>query len=126
MTSEAIEPDIEQFEPTQAQEAAAVIMRTGRTDYIGVAIQTTHRFRLMEFFAIENMAEAAGISRAEMINLVIASGLEAIRNALPKDVLEREQDFRRITPKQMIRMDKLYPGTLQAINSLNPSPLNQQ
>jgi hypothetical protein len=109
-------PQEHPFEPTDAQLAAAVIMGTGKTDYMGVGIQTTHRFRLLDFFAIENMATKAGLRRAEMINLVVAAGLCAIRDALPS-----EHDFRYITPEQVERMDKLYPGTAQTARAIAAS-----
>lgn len=76
-------------EPTPDQKAAAIVLRTGRSDYAGLTVPRSHRFHLLSHDRILALAEAGGVSFAHMLEEVIASGLHAIAQNLGPDHLEK-------------------------------------
>lgn len=76
-------------EPTPAQQAAAIVLRSGLSDYAGFTVPRSHRFRLHNHDRILALAEAAGVPFAHMLEEVIASGLHAIEQALGPEHLDK-------------------------------------
>lgn len=77
------------FERTEAELLASIVMRTGSTRYMGAAVQRSHRFPYHLFTQIEKMAEVAGVPVSIIINQLIECGLEAVKKQLADDIVKK-------------------------------------
>jgi hypothetical protein len=77
------------YEPTEAEMLASIVAGTGRTSYIGAAVQRSHRFPYLLFIQIENMAKVADAPVSAIINQLIACGLESVKKELPQNVVKQ-------------------------------------
>jgi hypothetical protein len=73
-------------EPSKAEMLAALVAGTADESYSTVSIQRSHRFPLLLFIQIENLAKQANVPVSVIINELIECGLEALREELPEDM----------------------------------------
>lgn len=76
-------------EPSQAEHLAAILTGKGKTSTNTSSVQRSHRFPIYEFVLIENMAKIADCSVSAMINQILAVGIDAMYDHLPKDLVEK-------------------------------------
>lgn len=72
---------------TPVEKAAAIVRQTWRTDYVGLTVPRSHRFRLVNHDRILALAEAAAVPFSVMLEEVIESGLHAVEQVLGDDYL---------------------------------------
>jgi hypothetical protein len=65
--------------PSKAEMAASVIAKTGKHDARGELVPTSLRIPSWVMCELDAMAAHSGQSRAQIINLVLGAGLEAIK-----------------------------------------------
>lgn len=78
-------------ERTSAQQLAALVRGTAKTEWIGQSIQRSHRFPIHIFGQIENMAKMSNHSVSTVIDLLLEAGLESVKKELPPELIEQVQ-----------------------------------
>lgn len=76
-------------DPTPAQATAAIVRRKGQSEYAGMTVPRSHRFRLHNHDRILALAEAAGVPFSHMLEEVLEAGLHAIEQELGEDHLKQ-------------------------------------
>lgn len=76
-------------EPTPAQQAAAIVRKTEVSEYAGLTVPRSHRFRLPNHDRVLALAEAGGVPFSHMLEEVIEAGLHAIEQELGKRHLDK-------------------------------------
>ena len=79
----------EDYEPTKAEMLANLVTGNAGLYQTGATVQRSHRFPLIVMIEIENLAKVAGVPISVIINKLIECGLEAVRQELPSDVVDK-------------------------------------
>lgn len=84
--------------PNPIEFAADVVSRSGSMTYYGKTHQISVRLHTHNFLHIQAMAEAAGLTRSDMINRVLEAGIYAIREELTDEAGQNlDVAIRRVT-----------------------------
>jgi hypothetical protein len=73
-------------DPSEVEILASLVTGTGDYAHIMASVQRSHRFPVHLFEQIKNMARMGGVPVSMIINQLIASGLEALKQKLPEHV----------------------------------------
>jgi hypothetical protein len=87
-------------EPTAAEVLASLVAGSGQYMQATVSVQRSHRFPIGLFTQIENLAKMGGVPVSLIINQLIESGLEAVKENLPPETVAK---MTLITQKQLDR-----------------------
>lgn len=87
-------------ELSAAEMLASLVTGSGGYFHAQASVQRSHRFPLHLFAQIENLAKMGGVPVSLIINQLIESGLEAVKENLPPDTVAR---MTLITQKQLDR-----------------------
>ena len=90
----------ERDKPSAAEMLASLVTGSGGYGSIMASVQRSHRFPLHLFTQIENLATMGGVPVSLIINQLIESGLEAVKENLPPDTVAK---MTLITQKQLDR-----------------------
>lgn len=88
--------------PTITDHAVSMIMKTAASETAGLFVPTSHKLPVWLVAECEAMAEVAATTRAEMMSVILESGLQNVKDQLPEEVLGQIQ-----TQKSQIIAEKL-------------------
>ena len=69
-------------EPSKAEMLASLVTGHGDTAYTMVSVQRSHRFPVLMFAQIENLAKMGGVPVSMIINELLDCGLDALKAEL--------------------------------------------
>lgn len=90
----------EEYVPSPAEILAGLVLGTAALTQSEATVQRSHRFPLVLFKQIENMARMGGVPVSLIINQLIECGLVAVKHELPED---KRQEVSRMSTKQFER-----------------------
>lgn len=77
------------LEPTAAQMIAGLARGTAQYEEMEMKVQRSHRFPVGLFLQIENLASVSRVPVSMIINLLIESGLEAVKKEISPDLVRQ-------------------------------------
>ena len=81
----------EMFEPTKSQIVASIISRTGKSTTSSLAKSISYRVPVTTLARVDAMADQAGKSRNQMLNLLLDVALDQVGGDLSQAVFEEVQ-----------------------------------
>lgn len=86
-----------EFVPTAAQQLAAELQHTGKSQYTGLLFPVPTRLNLDIYSMVEALTHRAGTSRNKLVNQLLETGIEAVMNELDDDsALEIRSEANRV------------------------------
>lgn len=81
--------DLQEYRPSKVEMLASLVSGTANQSHTMATVQRSHRFPVYLFDQIENLAKHGNVPVSLIINELIECGLEALKQELPEDVLQR-------------------------------------
>ena len=87
-----------EFIPTAAQQLAAELQQTGKSQYTGLLFPVPTRLTLNIYSMVEALTHRAGTSRNKLVNQLLETGIEAVMNELDDDAAQQiREEANRVT-----------------------------
>ena len=78
-----------EFVPTAAQQLAAELSKTGKSQYLGLLFPVPTRLTINIYSMVEALTQRAGTSRNKLVNQLLETGIEAVMKELDEDAAQQ-------------------------------------
>jgi hypothetical protein len=83
------------YQPTPSEQLINELTHRGESTYVGASQHVSARLHLSNYTMLQAMTEEAGTSRNQVINQLIATGIDSVLLALPDDAMARIEERRK-------------------------------